>query len=120
MDFRCMGLATVISDPSSVSLDDPSDLKTAARLFKLEIPVQVTGDELLLSHFSVARTVDSMPEQAVLGFRTWCGLELQAAALVGMHPKTGRVDESARLPPPAHATPHWVPPEPVPAPLTVT
>ena len=70
MDFRCMGLATVISDPSSVSLDDPSDLKTAARLFKLEIPVQVTGDELLLSHFSVARTVDSMPEQAVLGFRT--------------------------------------------------
>ena len=93
------------------------DLKTAARLFKLEIPVQVTGDELLLSHFSVARTVDSMPEQAVLGFRTWCGLELQAAALVGMDPKTGRVDESARLPPPAHATPHWVPAEPVPAPL---
>ena len=79
----------------------------------------MTKDELLLSHFSVARAVDSMPEQAVLGFRTWCGLEFQAAALAGMHPKTGEVDESARLLPLAQATPHWVPqgPDPVPTPL---
>ena len=93
------------------------DLKTAAQLFKLKIPVQVTGDKLLLSHFSVARSVDSMPEQAVLGFRTWCGLEFQAAALASMHLRMGEVDESARLPPLAHATPHWIPPKLVPAPL---
>ena len=58
-----------------------------------------------------------MPEQAVLGFRTWCGLEFQAAALAGMHLKTGKVDESARLPPLARATLYWVPPDPVPAPI---
>ena len=77
-------------------------------MFKLEISEQVLKDELLLSHFSVARTVDTMPEQAVLGFRAWCGLEFQAAALAGMNLRTGKVDESARLPPghPRHGPPH--------------
>ena len=60
------------------------DLQTAARLFKLEIPEHVLQDEQFQSHFSVARTVDTMPEQAVLGFRTWCGLKVQAAALASM------------------------------------
>ena len=74
-------------------------------------------DELLLSHFSVARTVDTMPEQAVLGFLAWCGLEFQAAALAGMNLRTGKVGKSARLPPLARATIHWVPPDPMPAPM---
>ena len=91
------------------------DLKAAAWLFKLKISEQVLKDELLLSHFSVARTADTMPEQAVLSFRAWCGLEFQAAALAGMNLKTGKVDESARPPPPAQATLQWVPPDPVPA-----
>ena len=91
------------------------DLKTAAWLLKLEIPKHVTKDELLLSHFSVARTVDTMPDQVVLSFQTWCGLEFQAAALAGMNLKTGEVDESARLLPLAQATTYWVPPDLVPS-----
>lgn len=57
-----------------------------------------------------------MPEQAVLRFRTWCGLEFPAAALAGINLEMGEVDESARLPPLAQATPHWMPPDRVPAP----
>ena len=70
------------------------DLKTAAWLFQLKISEHVLKDELLLrlSHFSVARTVEAMPEQAVLRFRTWCGLGVQAAALDGMDLQTGEVD----------------------------
>ena len=88
------------------------DLKTAAWLFQLKISEHVLKDELplRLSHFSVARTVEAMPEQAVLRFRTWCGLGVQAAALDGMDLQTGEVDESAQLPPLAWATLHWVPP----------
>ena len=68
------------------------DLRTAAQLFKFEIPKHVLKDELFQSHFSVARAVETMPEQAVLGFRAWCGLEFQAAALAGMDLRTGEVD----------------------------
>ena len=66
------------------------DLRTAAQLFRLEIPEQVLKDELLLSHISVARTVEAMPGQAVLGFRAWCGLP----HLAGMNLKTGEVAQT--------------------------
>ena len=49
-----------------------------ASVESLDDAKQVLKDELFLSHFSVARAVETMPEQAVLGFRAWCGAGLLA------------------------------------------
>ena len=93
------------------------DLKVSARLLKIEISAEVLQDKLFQSRFSVAKTAEATPEHAVLGFSSWCGLELMAASLVGMDLDSGVVDMDARMPPSFEATEMWVPSEPVPAPV---
>ena len=61
------------------------DLRNAAQMLKLEILEHVLKDDIFLSHFSVARTVETLPEQALLGFRSWCGLEIQLGSCSGRH-----------------------------------
>ena len=93
------------------------DLKVSARLLKIEISEAVLQDKLFQSRFCVAKTADAAPEHAVLGFSSWCGLELMAASLAGMDLDTGSVDLDARMPPSAEGTSQWVPDDPVPAPM---
>ena len=61
------------------------------------------------------RTADAAPGHAVLGFSSWCGLELMAAALAGVDMDSDLVDLDAQMPPSAEATNMWVPGNPVPA-----
>ena len=57
------------------------DLLVASKLFRLGIPPDILKDDRIHTHFAVGRSLDTQAEQAVLGFRSWVGLELMAAAL---------------------------------------
>ena len=57
------------------------DLTVASKLFRLGISAEVLKDDKILPHFAVVRSLETQAEQAVLGFRSWRGLELMAAAL---------------------------------------
>ena len=57
------------------------DLLVASKLFRLGIPPEILKDDRIHTHFAVGRSLETQAEQAVLGFRSWVGLELMAAAL---------------------------------------
>ena len=71
----------------------------STRLLKIEISEGVLQYKLFQSRFGVAKTAEAAPEHAMLGFSSWCGLELMAASLAGMPVdlETGSVDLGARL-----------------------
>ena len=56
------------------------DLTVASKLFQLGISPALLKDDRILTHFAVERSLETQAEQAVLGFRSWVGLELMAAA----------------------------------------
>ena len=55
------------------------DLTVASKLFRLGISPAFLKDDRILTHFAVERSLETQAEQAVLGFRSWVGLELMAA-----------------------------------------